>query len=254
MTLGLFLLGVQGSRAAVDACRPAWRWLLDRSSDVVARPAARVATFSKPPNALLIVPVLALAGLAPAVVRALGVAVLFAVSSSALLRRQHGDHGRLELSGRRAEHVLRRLPFQTPESGFDVGMDRATNRVLTDVIFDSTGLRGRCSRTTSCTSCRPPLGLRAVLLPGGLRARRFPLAASGGASGGSGWCSPSAVAEILLLIVWIPYNYFGGGGVLGNRYFMNVYGAFLFLLPPIDSVGVPCSRGSSAASSPRRSR
>ena len=42
--------------------------------------------------------------------------------------------------------------------------------------------------------------------------------------------------EILLLIVWIPYNYFGGGGVLGNRYFMNIYGLFLFLIPPIDSI------------------
>ena len=39
-----------------------------------------------------------------------------------------------------------------------------------------------------------------------------------------------------MLIVWIPYNYFGGAGVLGNRYFMNFYGAFLFLLPPIHSV------------------
>ena len=45
-----------------------------------------------------------------------------------------------------------------------------------------------------------------------------------------------ALTEILVLIIWIPYNYFGGAGVLGNRYFMNFYGAFLFLLPPITSV------------------
>ncbi|MCX6552498.1 MAG: hypothetical protein NTY02_16095 [Acidobacteria bacterium] len=48
----------------------------------------------------------------------------------------------------------------------------------------------------------------------------------------------AVVAEILLLVVWIPYNYFGGGGVLGNRYFMNTYGALLFLLPPIESVAL----------------
>jgi hypothetical protein len=46
-----------------------------------------------------------------------------------------------------------------------------------------------------------------------------------------------ALVEILLILVWIPYNYFGGGGVLGNRYFMNSYGLFLFLLPPLDSIG-----------------
>jgi hypothetical protein len=45
----------------------------------------------------------------------------------------------------------------------------------------------------------------------------------------------AAAGEILLLLIWIPYNYFGGGGVIGNRYFMNTYGLFLFLIPPIES-------------------
>ena len=45
-----------------------------------------------------------------------------------------------------------------------------------------------------------------------------------------------AVVEIFIVIVWILYNYFGGGGVLGNRYFMSTYGLFLFLLPPMESV------------------
>jgi hypothetical protein len=47
----------------------------------------------------------------------------------------------------------------------------------------------------------------------------------------------TAVVEILLVLVWIPHNYFGGAGVLGSRYFMNTYGLFLFLLPPLGSLG-----------------
>jgi hypothetical protein len=56
----------------------------------------------------------------------------------------------------------------------------------------------------------------------------------------------TAVLEILVLLITIPYNYFGGGGTLGNRYFMNTYGLFLFLLPPIRSTvaaGVPWAIG-----------
>jgi hypothetical protein len=48
----------------------------------------------------------------------------------------------------------------------------------------------------------------------------------------------SAVAQILLFVISLPYTWFGGGGSVGNRYFMGAYGIFLFLIPPIASLGV----------------
>ncbi|MGH9374181.1 MAG: hypothetical protein ACRD15_21920, partial [Vicinamibacterales bacterium] len=42
-----------------------------------------------------------------------------------------------------------------------------------------------------------------------------------------------ALGQILLLIIWFPYTWNGGGGSVGNRYFMGAYGAFLFLIPTI---------------------
>jgi hypothetical protein len=44
-------------------------------------------------------------------------------------------------------------------------------------------------------------------------------------------------AQILLFIVTVPYTYFGGGGSVGNRYFIAPYGVFLFLFPPIARAG-----------------
>ena len=41
---------------------------------------------------------------------------------------------------------------------------------------------------------------------------------------------------MVLFAIWIPYDYFGGGGVIGNRYFMNTYGLMLFLMPPVESL------------------
>ncbi len=48
----------------------------------------------------------------------------------------------------------------------------------------------------------------------------------------------AVVGETLLQLVWLPYTYYGGPGVLGSRYYMNIYGLQLFLLPALSSVGV----------------
>jgi hypothetical protein len=39
----------------------------------------------------------------------------------------------------------------------------------------------------------------------------------------------SIFAEILIYVVFMPDNYAGGGGALGNRYFLSIYPLFLFL-------------------------
>ena len=43
------------------------------------------------------------------------------------------------------------------------------------------------------------------------------------------------VASALALIVLAPFTWSGGGGPPGNRYFMSVYAAMLFLTPPLTS-------------------
>jgi hypothetical protein len=48
----------------------------------------------------------------------------------------------------------------------------------------------------------------------------------------------SGIAQILFFIIVTPYTWNGGGGSVGNRYFMSAYGIFLFLIPPISSVAL----------------
>jgi len=43
----------------------------------------------------------------------------------------------------------------------------------------------------------------------------------------------SALSVALFFLIWIPFNWHGGGGFIGNRYFVNVYPAFLFLVTVI---------------------
>lgn len=48
------------------------------------------------------------------------------------------------------------------------------------------------------------------------------------------WTVALAVAMVaVFFLLWIPFNWHGGGGFVGNRYFVNAYPAFLFLVTRI---------------------
>jgi hypothetical protein len=48
----------------------------------------------------------------------------------------------------------------------------------------------------------------------------------------AGWLALVAVGLSALAYIWIiPDNWYGGGGTVGNRYFLNILPAFLFLVP-----------------------
>ncbi len=52
-----------------------------------------------------------------------------------------------------------------------------------------------------------------------------------GARDGTRWTViASAAALALFFLVWIPFNWHGGAGFVGNRYFVTAYPAFLFLV------------------------
>jgi hypothetical protein len=43
----------------------------------------------------------------------------------------------------------------------------------------------------------------------------------------------ACVVANVVLLMWIPYTYSGGGGPIGNRYFMGLYPLLLFVTPPL---------------------
>jgi hypothetical protein len=55
-----------------------------------------------------------------------------------------------------------------------------------------------------------------------------------GRRSGLRWTVAAGLAAVaLFFLLWIPFNWHGGGGFIGNRYFVNVYPAFLFLVTRI---------------------
>lgn len=48
----------------------------------------------------------------------------------------------------------------------------------------------------------------------------------------------AALAQILFFVLVTPYTWGGGGGSVGNRYFMGAYGILLFVIPPISRLWI----------------
>ena len=115
------------------------------------------------------------------------------------------------------------------------------------------GTRSQSSGTTSATSS---LGRSSGLLP-----YFFPGVLSGCCSWRRGgvsawqWLALATIAgAMVMLLVLTPFTYSGGGGPVGNRYFLSFYPLFLLLTPPL--AGAPARRWSrwrSARCSPPRS-
>ena len=54
------------------------------------------------------------------------------------------------------------------------------------------------------------------------------------------WAILAALTLVALyFLIWIPWNWHGGGGFIGNRYYVNVYPAFLFLVTAVRPVWLP---------------
>ena len=54
-----------------------------------------------------------------------------------------------------------------------------------------------------------------------------------------GWLAVAALATSFLFYIWmIPDNWYGGGGTLGNRYFLNLLPLAVFFLPPGREIAV----------------
>lgn len=221
---------------ASPSTAPRWaRWLLLPRADLLGTVLIAIAACSKVSNALLIVPLLVSLAWRRQWRRAAVCAVVFGLVGVMFLLANIGIAGDWNFQGGERRTYETAFPFLPGGAGFDVGMDRATNRVMTEVIFDPRVFWTVFSHNLVYYVIGRHSGLLPYFFPAVFAVVAFALARGRRAA----WqylVLAAALAEILLFVVWIPYDYYGGGGVLGNRYFMNMYGLFLFLLPPINSL------------------
>jgi hypothetical protein len=219
---------------APTASSPRTAWLRGPASDIAAAIIIGLLTFSKVSNGLIGAPL----GLwwlwHRDWKRAALIAVAFGITAGVLMGGNEIITGDWNYQGGVRSTCHGAFPFETPAQGLEVCNPMSTGAALTEVWFD---------REFFWSNLRVNLGYFVVGRYGGVLAYFFPvilatilLVRARGARESWQWLVlGSIVAQALVFLITQPYSYIGGGGSVGNRYFMGAYGMTVFLFPPVRS-------------------
>jgi hypothetical protein len=235
--LGTFLWTYKLAAPGDEAGGRLARFLRSPASDVAAAVLIGIAAFSKPTNVLAAAPLViylawqrrwrhgARAGLVCAGV----VAGLFLlnVAITGEYNYQGGD--------RNTFYGATGFPFQRPGATFDnTGMSRATNAVPTDVLVNRDALLRVFPRNLVYFVFGRHTGQLPYFFPGVVSGVLL-LLAWRRATVDRWLLLGGAVAAAVVLLLYMPFTYSGGGGPVGNRYYMPFYALLLFATPPLRS-------------------
>lgn len=210
------------------------RWLVGVPSDFAAALLLGIATFSKPTHVLLMVPPLAFwalrgrlrHGLRTGAAYAVTVVMLFGVNTAVTgeWNYQGGDR-RTFYNGQGG------FPFQFDGRAFDrAGQDRTTNRVPVEILSSRDALVDVFRNNLAYFLVGRHTGFAPYYLPGVVAVLLFLL--SKGSRASWQWLTlAGGVGSAVALLLYMPFTYSGGGGPVGNRYFLGVYPLFVFLVP-----------------------
>ncbi len=222
--------------AAPESSPRGTNWLFRPGSDLAAAALLGLATFSKPSNLLLVLPLLGWLLWRRQWRRLILAGVLFGAVGAVLLAGNLAITGDWNFQGGDRRTFYGTYPFQERGAAWDaVGQDRATNRVLWETIFDRRVFWTVLSHNLAYFVVGRYSGLLPYFFPGLFAIVAF-LLARGKRAPWQWLVLAAAAAEVLLLLLWVPYTFNGGGGSIGNRYFMSTYPVLLFLIPPISSL------------------
>jgi len=213
------------------------RFLRGPGSDYAAAALLGIATFSKPTHALLFFPFAALFLIRRQLGRLVVSGALFTAVVVGLFAINAAITGELNYQGgdRKSFQSVTGYPFANTFETFDnVGQSVATNAVPLDILLHRDTASVLLWNIFYFVAGRYS-GLLPYFFPGLLAVvlflvnRRDRTRWQWGLLGGLG-------ASVIVLISYMPYTYSGGGGPIGNRYFLSFYPLFLFLMPPLRSV------------------
>ena len=201
-------------------------WFLrGMTSDLIAAAIFGAVTYSKPSNVFLILPPLVLFALGRQWKRAFTTGIVFGVVLGGFFMMNLAITGEMNYQGGDRKTFYGRYPFQRADLNFEnTGLAKVTSEIYTQQPWDIVAHDlyffhvGRFS------------GAAIYFFPAVVAVTLF---AFGSKKSWQWMLLALATFECLLLIVWMPVNYFGGGGTLGNRYFMNIYPVYFFLTPTL---------------------
>jgi hypothetical protein len=213
----------------------------DAWTDVAAAVLLGMATFSKPPNALLIAPLVLLLWWRRRFLAGLVVGVVFTVTVMGLFGVNALSSGEFNYQGGDRRTFYSKFPFDSADNTWNHlvqtggSLEMTTNESDADNVLDPSEFVNRFSHNLEYFLIGRHFGFIPYFFPGFVaiilwltsRHRADP------------WRVLSFLAlgaSTVALLVLLPYTWSGGGGPPGNRYFLNFYPVVFFLTPPLASM------------------
>ena len=208
------------------------RWLLGGRSDLAAAVLLGLATFSKAWNAFLFPPIVLWLLYRRRYLRALTVSAAFLLVAVGLFAVNMAISGEWNYQGGTRNTFYWEFPFQNDTSTFEVGSEKSRDEALTGIIFNPNVFWTNLLNNLKWFFVGRFAGMLPYFFPAVFALLAF-LAAPRRRPAWQYFVLAAAIGQILIFIISVPYTWNGGGGSVGNRYFMGAYGIFLFLLPEI---------------------
>jgi hypothetical protein len=229
---------------APETVRPSWRtrWLLAPRSDTVAAVFLGISVFAKPTNIALILPLLVSAALRRQWGRGLKIGIVFGGVVAALFALNIAATGEWNYQGGERKTFL-----STGDGRFNGGFPLRSDAET----FDSVGLSSVGGGSFAVLFTRDALlevfphnlgyflvgrhaGFAIYFFPGLMAILLF-LAATRDRAMWQWLTLVAGAGTAVVLLLYMPFTWSGGGGPVGNRYFLGTYGVFLFLVPPLQT-------------------
>jgi len=218
------------------------RWLLAPRSDLVAAALLGVATFAKPTNVGLIMPLLVSAALRKQWSRVARISAVFGgvvIALFALNIALTGDWNyqggeRKTFYGAGDGTFAGGFPYLNDASTFDSVGKSSVGGGSFGVLFTRDALLEVFPHNVGYFLFGRHTGFAAYLLPGLMAILLF-LAATRDRAMWQWLTLAAGVITAVVLLIYMPFTWSGGGGPVGNRYFLGTYGVFLFLVPPLQT-------------------
>jgi len=216
---------------------PAPGFLFGPASDIAAAALIGVLTFSKPTHLPLIAPLLLLAAWRRQWGRGFLIGCVFACVAAGLFAANAAITGEFNYQGgyRKTFYSSTGFPFANERETFDaIAPIHGRSDVQTEILINpNTGEVFR--RNLVYFFIGRYSGLLPYFFPAIVALALFLVRRS--VRAGWQWLLVlAAAAEVAILLFITPYTWSGGGGPIGNRYFLSFYPVFLFLMPPLASV------------------
>jgi hypothetical protein len=212
------------------------RWLLHPRTDFAAAALLGLVTYAKPPNLLLVAPIVLWLWWRRRVLTGLALGLWFAafvVGGFGLTALITGDWN---YQGGERKTFYGSFPYETRGATFDnTGVPMATDDLADDESLEREVFWPRFVANAGYFVAGRHFGFVPYFFPGAVALMLWALNWRRARPWRAGIVLAVA-ATVLVMLVQLPFSWSGGGGPPGNRYFLSIYPALLFVIPSLSSI------------------